>query len=145
MTTLWLTFEDLKLPLIVDLDEPEFLLLNFDPTIKVLFATLLSLSMVFFLIGKYALIKRIMDVGFDARPINLLMIFDEVVNTSARITMMSMSMFVLVTEMSIQSILDQVTNWGFGRTLPFCQIFNVFQIFGKVYEPVASFHIALFR
>ena len=143
--TLWLTVADSKDPLDAVFDEDEFLLLNFAPTTKVLFVTLLSLSMVIFLIGKYALVKRITDLGFVARPINLLMIFDEVIGTLAQLTMMMLIIFVLVTGISIQSIIDQVTYGIFGLTLPFCQIFNAFQIFGKVYEPVASFHIAFFR
>ena len=144
-STLWITIEESKEPLNAVFDEAEFLLLNFTPITKVLLATLLSINMVIGLIGKYALIKRIMDVGFDARPINLLMIFDEVIGTLARMTMMTMIIFVLVTGMSLQSTLDQFTKWFFGLTLPFCHLFVLFQIFGKVYESVASFHIALFR
>ena len=143
--TLWLTFGDSNKWLDANFDENEFFLLNLSPTFKVLFASLLSLSMVFFLIGKYALIRRITNVGFHTRPINLLMTFDEVICTFVQSTIMGMILFVLATGMSIQSIIDEVTNSVFGLTLPFCQMFDAFQIFGHLYAPIASFHIALFR
>ena len=126
-------------------DENAFFLVTFAPVTKVLIFLVLGVALWIGVLGRYALIQRILDVGFENRPINLLMLLEEISLTAIRVPSIMIMQLVLVSGNSLESFVDIITNYLFGLHFPFCYWFTLLQIFGTACVALASLQIALFR
>ena len=114
---------------------PLMFLTSFSPLTKILVVSTLATVWLIAISGKYAIISTLFRTGIMSRPINILMLVDQIINTMHRST----SLWVSILSM----VLDNALGYYFGPL--FCKIYNGFVIFGVSYGVIGSFGITLFR
>ena len=95
--------------------------------VALLFLTLLVLSMP----GNIAIIATVFKNGLNGRPVNLLILVDQCVNSVQRYQTSFVSQYILIN--------------GDGLGEPFCEYWRTFIIFGALNTTLGSLPIAVFR
>lgn len=111
-----------------------FILLDLDKTTRIAFTVLLALAWLLAMAGKFTIFKMLWQTGFSDRPINVLILFDQILDVITRSVHLP-TIVVLVTNKPLAYLI--------GSSL--CPIFVVTVFGGFAFRSLGSLGIAIFR
>ena len=112
-----------------------FFLLHQSLTTDAILVAVMSVVWILAMVAKYSIFKTIFNIGIWTRPINLLILVDQTINTIHR----SCSCWLI--------LLTLVLGHPMAHYFPpsFCTTYNYIKHFGTIYGAVGSCGISLFR